>query len=426
MFKSIKKFIHNLAQNVNVSRILLFLSIVGPGLITANVDNDANGIATYSVAGSMYGYSIIWVLFLVTIFQAVVQEMCARLGCITGKGLSDLIRENFGVKITMYLMLVLLAANFGNVVGNFAGLAAGAEMFGIPRGAAVPIGAFLVWFMVLKGSYERTEKIFLWACLIYLTYIISGIMAKPDWGEVARQAVSPKVKVDFSYVYMITAILGTTIAPWMQFFQQSAIRDKEVDQKNYAYVRWDTYIGTFVMSVVSCFIIIACAATLHTKGIKVETAEQAALALAPLAGKYCSLLFGIGLLNAAVFATAIIPLSSSYAICEAFGWESGMGKSFKEAPVFFGIYTGMIVVGALIISVPGIPLIPIMILSQAFNGILLPFIVIMVLLLVNKKELMGKFVNSKRFNFVAWLAVVLIVALSVFLVVTTLVPSLRP
>jgi NRAMP (natural resistance-associated macrophage protein)-like metal ion transporter len=424
MIRRIAIFFKKLAKSPRVAKILMFLAIMGPGIITANVDNDANGIATYSVAGAEYGYSILWVLFVVMFFQAVVQEMCSRLGAVTGKGLSDLIRENFGVRITMYLMLVLLAANFANVIGNFAGLAAAAElMFGVPRFVSVPLGAFLAWFLVVKGTYEKVEKIFLWACLIYVTYIISGLLAKPDWGDVGRQIVMPSVKPDLPYIYMVIAIVGTTIAPWMQFFQQSAVRDKHVPLKDYAFVRWDTYVGTIIMAFVTSFIIIACAATLHVKGLKVETAEQAALALAPLAGKYASLLFGIGLLNAAVFATSIIPISTAYSICEAFGWESGIGKSFKEAPVFLGIYTFLIVAGAFVILIPGIPLIPIMVMSQALNGILLPFILIMILVLVNNRKLMGNFVNSRIFNFLAWFTVVIVSILSIILVVMGFMPA---
>ncbi len=413
----------NILKSPIVSRILIFLAIMGPGLITANVDNDANGIATYSVAGASFGYSLIWVLVVVVFFQALVQEMCARLGCVTGKGLSDLIRENFGVKVTFYLMLILLLANFANVIGNFAGIAAGAELFGIPRFISVPLGAFFVWFIVVKGSYEKVEKIFLWACLIYLTYIASGIMAKPNWSEVWQETIHPQISHDFSYIYIVIAIVGSTIAPWMQFFQQSAIRDKEVPLKDYVYVRWDTYIGTVFMAVVSFFIIVACAATLYVKGIKIDTAEQAAMALAPLAGKYASILFGIGLLNAAIFSTAIIPLSTSYAICEAFGWELGIGKSFKEAPVFLGIYTFLIVAGSFIILIPGIPLIPIMVLSQALNGILLPFILVIILILINNKRLMGKFTNSIRFNILAWITVAVVSILSVTLIILTFMPK---
>jgi len=426
MLKAIRKIVKGIMSSPSASRILLFLAIMGPGLITANVDNDANGIATYSMAGAQFGYTIIWVLFIVTFFQALVQEMCARLGCVTGKGLSDLIRENFGVKATMYLMLVLFAANFANVIGNFAGIAAASELFHIPKAISVPAAAFFVWFLVLKGSYEKVEKIFLWACLIYLTYIFSGIMAGPDWGEVAAQTFKPSIRTDFPYIYMVIAIVGSTIAPWMQFYQQSAIRDKEVSPKNYSFVRWDTYIGTIFMAIVSFFIIVACAATLNKQGIQIETAKDAALALKPLAGKYCFVLFGIGLLNAAIFSTAVIPLSTSYAICEAFGWESGVGKSFREAPVFMGIYTGLVVLGALIILIPGVPLIPIMVLSQALNGILLPVILIMILLLINNKEIMGEWINSKLFNFLAWFTVVVVIILSVVLIVMTLFPSLRP
>jgi Mn2+/Fe2+ NRAMP family transporter len=328
------------------------------------------------------------------------------------------------VKLTMYLMLILLAANFANVVGDFAGLAAGAEIFGIPRFISVPIAALFVWFIVVKGSYERVEKIFLWACLIYITYIISGILAKPDWGEVVRQTIHPAAKFDSSYVYMAIAVLGTTIAPWMQFYQQSAVRDKHVPIKDYSYSQWDVYIGTAAMAAVSLFIIVSCAATLHKNGISVLTADKAALALAPLAGKYASILFAIGLINAAVFSISIIPLSSSYAICEAFGWESDIDKSFKEAPMFFGIYTLLIVVGAFVILIPGIPLIPIMILSQALNGILLPFVLIMIIKLINDKKLMGKYTNSYIFNVLAWITIISVSALSVTLIVMTIFPAL--
>ena len=247
MKKAVGDFFKRLGHNPAWTRMLMFLAIMGPGLITANVDNDANGIATYSVAGAHFGYSLLWVLLVVTFFQGLVQEMCARLGCVTGKGLSDLIRENFGVKVTMYLMLILLAANFANVIGNFAGIAAGAEiLFGVPRFVSVPLGALFVWFIVVKGSYEKVEKIFLWACLLYLTYIVSGLMAKPDWAQVGREIVHPTFYKDFSYVYMIIAIVGSTIAPWMQFFQQSAVRDKNVPVRDYAFVRWDTYIVLFL------------------------------------------------------------------------------------------------------------------------------------------------------------------------------------
>ncbi len=416
--KNIKEWAKKLTQNPAWARLLMFLAIMGPGIITANVDNDANGIATYSVAGAHFGYSLLWVMFLAAFFSALIQEMCGRLGCITGKGLSDLIRENFGVKITMYLMMILLFANFTNVIGNFAGLAAGAELlFGIPRYVSVPLGALFVWMVVVKGSYKKVEKIFLWACLIYLTYILSGIMAKPDWGTIGRTLVRPRIETDFEWIYMVIAMMGCSLAPWMQFFQTSAVRDKNIPVKDYIFSRWDTYIGTAFMAIVSFFIMIACAATLHVEGIQIETAEQAAMALKPLAGQYASLLFGIGLMNAAVFSTAIIPISTSYAICEAFGWESGVGKKFGEAPVFLGIYTFMIAFGAFIILIPGIPLIPIMVLSQALNGILLPFILVMILILINNKKLMGNYTNSPIFNFMSWTAVAVVGLLSLILVI---------
>lgn len=425
MFKNILNMIKKATGRTWFTRVLLFLSVMGPGIITANIDNDANGIATYSVAGASFGYSLIWALIMVVIFSIIVQEMCSRLGCITGKGLSDLIRENFGVKITFWLMLILLITNFANVIGNFAGIAAASELFGIPRFISVPAGALFVWFLVLKGSFEKIEKVFLWACLIYVSYIISGLMAGPDWAEIGRHIIKPEIRTDYSYIYMIIAMVGGSVAPWMQFFQQSATRDKNIPVENYYLLRWDTYLGTIFMGIVSLFIIIACAATLYKEGISIETAEEAALALAPLAGKYASILFAIGLLNAAIFSTAIIPLSTSYAICESFGWELGIGKSFKEAPVFLGIYTFLILAGSFVVSMPGIPLIPIMVLSQALNGILVPSILIIILILINDGKLMGKFTNSLPFNIVAWITVAIVSLLSILLIVITFLPGYR-
>lgn len=400
-------------------RIMFFLAIMGPGLITANVDNDANGIATYSTAGSHFGYSMLWLLIVVCLFQVVVQEMCARMGCVTQKGLADLIRENFGVRATVFVMVVLFLANLANTVGDFAGLAAGTELFGIPRWVSVPLGAIFLGLLVVGSSYERVEKIFICACLIYVTYIISGVMARPDWKEIGHSLVHPTFPLKADFVSLAVAMVGTTIAPWMQFFQQSAIRDKGIRKEDYKYEYIDTIVGTIVMTAVGAFIVIACGATLHHAAggpIKVDSAEQAAQALAPLAGNYFRVLFGIGLINAALFSVSIIPLSTAYAVCEAFGWESGIGLDVREAPIFFGIYGFMLVGGAALVMIPGLPLFQLMVFSQALNGALLPVILICILLLINKKSVMGTWINSKGYNVVAWVCTLAVVAITVIMV----------
>ena len=403
-------------------RLIFFLAIMGPGLITANVDNDANGIATYSTAGSQFGYSMLWILLVVCLFQVVVQEMCARMGCVTQKGLADLIRENFGVKATFFVMSILFLANMANTVGDFAGLAAGTELFGIPRWVSVPLGALFLGLLVVGSSYQRVEKIFIAACLIYVTYVISGVMARPNWTEIGQSVLHPTFPLKADFVSLAVAVVGTTIAPWMQFFQQSAIRDKGIRKEDYRYEYIDTIVGTIVMTVVGAFVVIACSATLfHAPGgpIKVDTADQAAQALAPLAGNYFRVLFGVGLINAALFSVSIIPLSTAYAICEAFGWESGIGLDVHEAPAFFGIYGLMLVGGAALLMIPGLPLFRIMVFSQAINGALLPVILVCILLLINKKSVMGTWVNSRGYNIVAWACTMTVVVVTVIMVVLT-------
>ncbi|MCL5772843.1 MAG: Nramp family divalent metal transporter [Firmicutes bacterium] len=410
---------------INKRRILLFLAIMGPGIITANVDNDANGIATYSVAGAHYGYSIIWVLLLVTIALIVVQEMCSRMGCITGKGLADLIRENFGVKYTLIIMAVLFIANIANTTGDFAGLAAGAELFGINKYITIPVGVILTWFLVLKSDYKKVEKVFLYACLIYITYIFAGFLAHPDWKEAVARTFVPKVDYNMDFIITAIAVVGTTIAPWMQFYQQSAVRDKGLGEKQYIYSKWDTIIGSFTTNIVAFFIIVACAATLFLHGIRVESAEDAAQALAPLAGNFCKILFGIGLVNAALFSVAIIPLSTAYAICEAFGLESGVDTRFREAPAFYIIYALTLILGAAPILIPNLNLITIMVLSQALNGILLPFILIAMLLLINNKKIMGKWTNSSLFNTISWITAVVLIGATLILIYYSIAPMIH-
>lgn len=407
----------SLIRKIDGKKLLFFLSIIGPGIITANVDNDAGGIATYSVAGAQYGYTLLWSLIPMLILLIIVQEMVARLGVVTGKGLSDLIREQYGVKTTFFIMLALLITNFGNIAAEFAGLAASLEIFGVSRYISVPLGATAVWYLVVRGNYRVVEKVFLLACTVYLSYVISGFMADPPWGEVLVAMVEPTFQMNPDYIFMLIGIIGTTIAPWMQFYQQSSIVEKEIHVRDYRYVRWDVVVGCFFAVMVVFFIMVACAATLNVHGILVNTAEDAAVALAPLAGKYASILFAIGLANASLFAASILPLSTAYSVCEGMGWEAGVSKDFHEAPQFMALYTGLIVLGAVLILIPGAPLIGIMLVSQVINGILLPFVLIFILLLVNKKKLMGSYVNGRLANGISWVAVVILIFLSVALIV---------
>jgi len=406
-------------KKIDRTSLLFFLSMIGPGIITANVDNDAGGIATYSVAGAHYGYALLWSLIPMLIVLFMIQEMVARLGVVTGKGLSDLIRERYGVKITFYTMLALLITNFGNITAEFAGLAASLEIFGVSRYISVPLGAVAVWYLVVRGNYRVVEKVFLFACTVYFSYVLSGFMANPPWGEVMVAIVKPTFHFEQNYIFMLIGIIGTTIAPWMQFYQQASIVEKEVHVKDYRYVRWDVIVGCFFAIIVVFFIMVACAATLHVNVIEVKSAEDAAVALAPLAGKYASLLFAIGLANASLFAASILPLSTAYSVCEGMGWEAGVSKDFQEAPQFMGLYTGLIILGAALILVPGVPLIGIMLVSQVINGILLPFVLIFILLLVNNRELMQEYVNGRFYNGFSWLTVTILIVLSLALLVTS-------
>ncbi|HEY3350647.1 MAG TPA: Nramp family divalent metal transporter [Thermoanaerobaculia bacterium] len=407
-------------------RLTVFLAILGPGFITANVDNDAGGIATYSIAGAHFGYSLLWTLLPITVALIVVQEMSARLGAITGKGLGELIRENYGLRTTFYLMVALLVTDIGNTVAEFAGWAAALEIFGIPRWVSVPIGAFVVWWLVVKGNYKTVEKVFLIACTVYLTYVASALFAKPVWTDVLKQTFEPKIESSAAWILMIIGIVGTTIAPWMQFYLQSSIVEKRIGPEEYRLSRWDVIVGCVVAAVVAFFIVVACGATLYPKGIRIEGAEQAALALRPLAGKWAGTLFAFGLANASLFAASILPLATAYSICEALGFEAGVGKSWSEAPQFNTLYTSMIVIGAGIILIPGVPLFPVLFLSQVLNGLLLPFVLFFVVLLVNRTDLMGTYVNGRFWNWIAWGTVGVMVLLTLVLVVATIWPGLFP
>jgi len=401
-------------------RLVVLAALVGPGIITANVDNDAGGITTYSLAGAHFGHRLLWTVVPVALCLYVVQEMASRLGVVTGKGLADLIREEFGVKATVYLMLAVLVTNLGNTMAEFAGLAAALEIVHVPRWVSVPLGAVFVWWLVTWGTYRVVEKAFLVASGFYVTYVLSGIMAKPDWGEVLRATVTPQISWNLPYVLMMVGIVGTTIAPWMQFYQQAAVVEKGVSSGNLREARLDVFIGAVMAVVVVWFIVVACGATLFRAGIPIQDAKDAALALEPLAGKYAALLFGFGLFNASLFAAAILPLSTAYSVCEGIGWERGIDKKLKEAPEFYTLYTLMIVLGAGSILVPGMPLLKVLYLSQVANGVLLPAVLVFMLVLANRRELMGEAVNSRAFNLAAWGLAVALILMTLFLTVATL------
>ena len=397
-------------------QILLFFAVVGPGFITANVDNDAGGILTYSQAGAQFGHTLLWTMIPITVALIVVQEMCARMGAVTGKGLSDLIREEYGLRITFLMMLGILICNFGNVVTEFAGIAASLELFGVSRYTSVPICAVIVWLIVVKGQYKTVEKVFLAASFFYITYIFAGVLAKPAWLAAMTATVKPPQLAAFkqeSYLYMVIGVVGTTIAPWMQFYLQSSVVEKGVTRRQYKASQLDVVVGCIFTDVVAWFIIVACAATLYIHGHRdIRDAADAAQALHPLAGDYAYILFALGLFNASLFAASILPLSTAYTVCEGLGFESGVGKKFSEAPAFYWLYTGLIAAGAAVILIPGLPLVKISVLSQVVNGAVLPFVLIFMLLLINKKELMDEHVNKRSFNVIAWATTVIMIALT--------------
>lgn len=409
-----------LLKSPALRRLFLFLAIMGPGIITSNVDNDAGGITTYSVAGAALGYKILWLFIPMIVALVVIQEMCTRMGAVTGKGLADLIRERFGVKITFYAMLGLLLGNLGNIMSEFAGVAASMELFGVSKYLSLPLAALFTWWLVLRWSYKVVERVFLAACLIYFCYIFSGYLAHPDWGEVAKQLVVPHFSFDSSYVVIVVGLIGTTIAPWMQFYIQSAVVEKGITVKDYTYTKYDVIVGSIMVNLIALFIVISCAATLHVQGIKVDSAKEAALALTPLAGPWASTLFAIGLLNASLFSASILPLSTAYFLCEAFGIEAGIDKSWREAPAFYWLYTVLIIIGAGVILIPNISLIAVMFWSQVINGIMLPFVLIFMLYLVNNKDIMGDYVNGPIFNIISWATVVIMISLSLVMLGTSL------
>jgi NRAMP (natural resistance-associated macrophage protein)-like metal ion transporter len=407
MRELIKRFRYHLA---------VFFAVVGPGFITAVVDNDSGGIYTYSAAGARYGYLPLWTLLPITVALIIIQEMSSRMGAVTGKGLSDLIREEFGLRITFLLMGVLVLANMTNVMAEFAGVASSLELFHISRYISVPLAAFAVWFLVVKGNYQSVEKIFLFACVFYVTYVISGFLVKPDWKEAAIYSVKPVLLFEPGYIYMLIGMVGTTIAPWMQFYLQAAVVEKGVTAKEYQKSRIEVIVGCFMTSVIAFFIIVACAGAIYSvRPRDIQDASEAALGLKPF-GEYAFLLFSAGLFNASIFAACILPLSTAYSVCEGLGFEAGVSKRMKDAPIFYSLYTLLIVVGAGVILIPKFPLVQMILLSQVLNGILLPFVLIFMVLLINKVDIMGEWTNSRTFNLVSWATVVIMIGLTLALV----------
>ncbi|SFS15700.1 NRAMP (natural resistance-associated macrophage protein) metal ion transporters [Granulicella pectinivorans] len=396
--------------------IMLFLAVLGPGFITANVDNDAGGILTYSQAGAHFGYTLLWTMIPITLALIVVQEMCARMGVVTGKGLSDLIREEFGLRMTFIMMILLVIVNFGNVLAEFSGIAGAGQLFHVSKYISVPVCAFLVWALVVKGNYKSVEKVFLVASVFYIAYIVTGVLSRPSWFEAMRQTFTmpPRsVWSDHTYVYMTVAVIGTTITPWMQFYLQSSIVDKGVGIRQYKATRLDVIVGSIFTDIVAWFIVVACAATLYTHGMRdIGVPSDAADAMRPLAGNYAFMLFAFGLFNASLFAASILPLSTAYTVCEGLGFESGVDKSFSEAPFFYWFYSLLIAFGAAVVLIPNFPLVKITILSQVLNGVLLPVVLIFMLKLINKHDLMGQYTNSRWFNVVAWSTSIIVIALT--------------
>jgi len=396
--------------------LAVFFSVIGPGFITAVVDNDAGGIFTYSQAGAKYGYLPLWTLLPIMALLIVTQEMCSRMGAVTGKGLSDLIREEFGLRTTFFVMMALIGANLTNVMANFAGIASSLELFGISRYITVPIGALIVWALVVKGTYASVERIFLFATAIYVCYIVSGVLVKPDWKEAALYSVKPVLMFDPDYITLLIGMVGTSVAPWMQFYLQAAIVEKGVSAKEYAESRIEVIVGCVVMTVIAFFIIVACAGAIWSVAPRdIKDSTDAAIGLKPF-GEYAYLLFCAGLLNASLFAACILPLSTAYTVCEGLGFESGVNKQWGEAPVFYWLFTLLIVIGGGVILIPGFPLVKMILMSQVLNGVLLPFVLIYMTLIVNRKTIMREWTNSRAYNAVAWMAVAIMVGLTVALV----------
>ncbi|MDD5686870.1 MAG: Nramp family divalent metal transporter [Elusimicrobia bacterium] len=415
------KLLDKIRENRMLVNILIFLSILGPGIITGSVDNDAGGITTYSVAGAIYGYKLLWTLIPSFVVLVVVQEMNARMGIFTGKGLADLIRENFGVKITFFIFLGLIIADIGNTATEFAGVAGSMNIFGVSKYISVPLSAVFVWMLVTKGNYKISERIFLFFSFCLLSYVVSAVLSKPDWVQVGKAFVTPTMQFDKDYLSMVLGIVGTTIAPWMQFYMQSAVIEKRIKIEEYKYAVWDVIIGCVATVVVAFFIIVACAATLNKNGVIINEAKDAAMSLKPFAGVFASQLFAFGLFVASIFSATILPLATAFYVCEAFGFEAGINKKVKEAPYFYALFASIILAAVIIILIPNAPLIKITIWSQVINAILLPVVLISMIIIVNDKKIMGSYVNNKFQNIVGWSITVILLILTIILVISPII-----
>jgi len=420
--RNLKRFPARFRRGVSEYRFYAYLAVLGPGIIAASAGNDASGIATYSSVGASFGYSLLWIFIPITLSLIVVQEMCVRMGVVTGQGLADLIREQFGVRWTALVMLALLIANTGVIISEFVGIAQASELFGISRYLTIPITAVGVWWLIVKGTQKRIERVFLAMSLVFFGYVVSAFLAKPDWTKVAEGTISPSFNLDSAYIFTIMALIGTTITPFMQVFVQSSVIEKGLDKEDYSLARADVVIGTLFACAIAAFIMICTAATLHQQGIlELDSAATAAEALTPVAGVYAKYLFGIGLFGAAMLAMGVLPLATAYSLSEALGFEKGLSHSFREAPIFLGIFSTLIVVGAIVALIPGIPQIKLLIFTQSINGLLLPVILVAIVLLANNREIMGDYKNSFLFNCLAWLITIVVSLLSLLLIGTTII-----
>lgn len=420
--QTLRRYPARVRRNLSDYRFYTYLAVLGPGIIAANAGNDASGIATYSTVGAGYGYSLLWIFIPITVSLIIVQEMCVRMGVVTGQGLADLIREQFGVRWTALIMLALLIANTGVIISEFVGIAQASELFGIPRVVTIPMTAGLIWWLVVKGTQKRVERFFLLMSLVFLGYIVSAFLAKPEWKTVGTEFISPSFSFETSYLFMVIAVIGTTITPFMQVFVQSSVVEKRMDEEDLPLARADVIFGTLFACLIAAFIVISTAATLNKQGItEIDSAATAAESLAPIAGVYAKYLFGVGLFGAAMLAMGVLPLATAYSISEALGFEKGLSRSFREAPIFLGIFTALILIGAIVALLPGIPQIKLLIFTQCINGLLLPFLLVAIVSLANNEEIMGEYKNSRVFNIFAWTITIVVSTLSLLLLGTIFV-----
>ncbi|MGI8812164.1 MAG: Nramp family divalent metal transporter [Pyrinomonadaceae bacterium] len=420
LVQKIGRYPARVGRRLSEKRFYAYLVILGPGIIAANSGNEASGIATYSSSGAEYGYTLLWAFIPMTVCFVFAQEMCARMAVVTGQGLADLIREQFGVRWTALVMLALLFANTGIIIAEFVGIAQASELLGVPRFFSVPLSAVVIWWLVVKGTPKRVEQVFLLMSLVFLTYIVAAFMARPDWHQVGREFVSPSFQMDSGYLFTVMALIGTTITPFMQVYVQSSIVEKGLGEEDLPVVRADAIIGVFFANLIAAFIVIATAATLHSQGFALKDASDAARALAPVLGENAKYLFAIGLFGASMLAMGVLPLATAYSVSEALGFEKGISRSFREAPIFLGIFTALIVIGVVVAIIPGIPQIRLLLFTQCLNGLLLPIILIAIVSLSSNAEIMGKHKNSLIFNVFAIAITAVVSALSLLLIGKTI------